>query len=438
MIAWIWMIVRTFFGWNENNETKHNEEKWFIEEIISTWDTIPNSTGTTTSINTNKPEKSNSKYTEIKVIMPRYFYNSGRKVFAEDLINKNNIYVNFTFIDDLNKYRDEITNKNFSRADLLLFPYDRHEMVSTHTFSLNEIIDINSSSNNTEINTKSYFDKFISDTINNNQIWFLPFAADPMILYTTTSQIPKNFDDIYDIIFTRDPVVQIAFPVFFGITNEDYNNEWFEREYQDIVRYALMHYFKKYWDVHSLLTRIDTNIEGNNDIKNYNITNLNYILNIINRQECEFFPSICFQLRNFVGIRFWFLSDIDIVQRYFPNKESNFNKISKTTLPFSIIESPVRLRWRWINNTLDDTKTINAIYTFLKKYMNKHNEYQLRNSTLPTFKSENSLINNKYIWSRWYILESWWDYINNLRNTNAFRQLIKYQISAEDYLSKAK
>ena len=68
--------------------------------------------------------------------------------------------------------------------------------------------------------------------------------------------------------------------------------------------------------------------------------------------------------------------------------------------------------------------------------MNEYDEYDLRNSTLPVFKSEewNWLIDNEYIWLRWYILQSWWDYINTLKWNNNFQELIEYKINAKEYL----
>jgi hypothetical protein len=66
--------------------------------------------------------------------MPQYFYTSGLEKFAEDLYNEQNIYINFIFRNDLNTYRDEISNDNFSIADLMLFPYDWHEKVDTRAF----------------------------------------------------------------------------------------------------------------------------------------------------------------------------------------------------------------------------------------------------------------------------------------------------------------
>ena len=69
------------------------------------------------------PDKSQKDYTEIKVMMPKYFYNPGWKRFAQDLLNNQKVYINFIFIDDLNSYKNQLYNPDFSEADLILFQY---------------------------------------------------------------------------------------------------------------------------------------------------------------------------------------------------------------------------------------------------------------------------------------------------------------------------
>ena len=431
------MIIRTFFWWTWWDSPKlQNDNPWFVEILndswstentINTWSSEINTTQTSTQANTqtNTWNVSPKEYDEIKIIMPKYFYNSGWNEFAKDIYNEDKILISFSFIDDLNLYRDSLSNPNFSEADLFLFPYDWKETAKTLEFSpMNNI--------------EWLFDSLISPLIKDEKIQLLPFAADPLIMYSTVNLPYNNFPEISNLIYSRESNIQLAFPIFFWITKEDYWNEWFSREYQDIVRYALLHYFKMYQDSHSLWIRINSNIPNSNEFRNYNIWDLNHIANTITQQECKIFPSICFQLYNFVWIRFWFLSDKDIVQNYFPRKESNFEKISKYPLPFYSIESPVRVWWFWISENIKDVDTANAINKFLKQYMNNHNKYNLWNSTLSVFKNEweDSLSKNLYIWSKWYILDTWWSYMDTLKASNSFWQLLESQISANNFLKK--
>lgn len=409
IVLWVGMLIRTFFWWNWNNNPNIQDNgTWFVDVLTNTWNSND-------WLTTNDKKGWNN---EIRVMMPRYFYNSGWENFKNDLYKDEKVLINFIFIDDLNSYRDQLFN-NFSWADLFLFPYDWNEKVSKTQFSPQDDIE-------------PIFDFTVSPTIKDTQSWFLPFAADPMVMYAITWFSSSNsFYNISEYTFNWESIKPMSFPIFFGIGIEDIKNKWFKREYQDIVRYALMHYFENNNDSHDLQTRVDSNV-----LQKYNIEDLNTILNAISAPECKYFPSICFQLYSFVWIRFWFLSDIDIAKQYFSWRESKFENLSKFSMPFYQIESPVRIRWRWISKYIESTDIANWINDFLIKYMNEYDEYDLRNSTLPVFKSEewNWLIDNEYIWLRWYILQSWWDYINTLKWNNNFQELIEYKINAKEYL----
>ena len=425
MVWWLWLIIWSFFGWKSNGnptdqpQIPQSSDTWFESNLTNTWNTQEPST-TPTGIN----ETLKKKYTDIRLIMPKYFYTPERKDFANDLYSWEKIHINFVFINDLNQYRDTLSNKNFSEADIVLFPYDRSELVKIQTFSFQKSL-------------KPAFDDWVWDIIEDWNTPFLPFAADPMIMYMLPGYTLTGFSDISNFAYDREPQKPMSFPIFFWITDEDYYNKWFSREYQDIMRYALLHYFTVYnnkTNEEILSARVNSNA-----FENYDVSNLNAILNRINISECKHFPSICFQLYDLVWLRFGFLSDADIVQTYFQTKESKFTELQKLNFPFYDTEVPVRVRWRAIPESVKDIDTINAVYRFLVKYMNSGKEYDLRNSTLPVFKPEEwtSIINHPFVWFRWYILTTWWNFMEKLKATRPFRQLLDYEITAAQYLKRA-
>ena len=419
MVGWICMILRVFFWWWNESEPIQDEAPWIINQLVNTWDIQLDSWNNSITISEKTWNQLPDEILEIKVTMPRYFYNSGRKKFAQDLYTQQKIYIKFDFIDNLNIYRSLLSDNNFNQTSLILLPYDWIENIQLRTFTFQQNLD-------------SVFDPLISPIVWSSSIKFLPFSADPVIMYTLSwYQHPSNFSEVFEFVSNRAAKNPLYFPIFFWITSEDYDNKWFLREYQDIIRYSLMHYFTTYRDDNSLWKWIDSNV-----FENYNINNLNTILSAISNDSCEDFPSICFQLYNFAAIRFGFLSDADIVRQYFSNKKSNFINSSKEPIIFSTLESPVRIWWWVIPNSLQDVKTINAVYTFLVYYMNNHDKYDLWNSTLPVFTWNTRLFDNIYIWLRGYILQTWWDFINNAKKQKFFWQLIEYQISAKDYLKK--
>lgn len=419
MVAWIGMILRAFFWWWSGGEPIQDEPSWIINQLIETWNNQPSTWNNNQTISNQTWIQLPAETLEIRIMMPRYFYTAWRKNFAQDLYAQQRIYINFNFIDNLNVYKSFVYNNSFDQADLILIPYDRVESVPIRTFTFQQDL-------------STVFDQLISPIVWNDKTNFLPFAADPVVMYTLNwYESPSNFWEIFEFISNWNPKNPLYFPVFFWITSEDYENEWFLREYQDIIRYALMHYFTTYRDGNSLWKRIDSNV-----FENYNTKDLSTILNAISTPACEDFPSICFQLYNFVAIRFGFLSDADVVRQYFSNKKSEFGSTSKEPILFSTLESPLRVRWRSIPASLQDVKTINWVYAFLVYYMNNHAKYNLRSSTLPVFIWDTRLFDNIYVWLRWYILQSWWDFLNNLPNWKSFWQMIEYQISAKDYLKK--
>ena len=422
LIIWgMGMILWTFFGWNNSDwDTIQNDSTWFIEQLTETWTSNNINNPETWNIqleqeSTHKSSNSDKWYTEIRLMMPRYFYTAWWKSFAQKLYKDQKVYIKFEFVDNLDLYKTNISNKNFSWADIVLFPYDRIDNVPTRSFSFQQSVE-------------SAFDPLVSPIVKNTKIAFLPFSADPMLTYSISWYLAQPyFSDIVNVVYDWNSVN--SFPLFFWLTSDDSYNEWFRREYQDIAWYALMHYFTTYRDSNSLDLWLTSNV-----FENYNTENLNLILNAIPVTECKNFPSVCFQVFNFVGIRFWFLSDKDIVKQYFQWKINNYNKVKKDIMPFFSLEQPVRIRWFSMPGSLEDTNTINAVYLFLSEYMRSHTDDML-GSTLSVFKWS-SLSDNEFITSRWYILESWWNYINNMKGNKLFWQLIEYQITANNYLKK--
>ncbi len=430
MVWWLALVVWSFFGgWNNQkqiieSEIPQSSDTWFVNSLTNTWEVLETTStmqepDPATSEENTVPQKD---YTEIRLMMPKYFYTPARKDFAKDLYSWEKVHINFIFIDDLNQYRDSLSNSNFSDADIVLFPYDWNEFVKVQTFSFQKSL-------------KPVFDDFTDDIIEDTDTSFLPFAADPMIMYMLPTANLTGFSDIANFAYDRASQKPMSFPIFFGMTDEDYYSKWFAREYKDIMRYALMHYFTTYRNRNNeelLSARINSNV-----FENYDVSNLNTILSKIDISECKYFPSICFQLYDLVWLRFGFLSDSDIINTYFQPKQFKFTELQKLNFPFYQTEVPVRIRWWAIPEALTNIDTTNAVYRFLVKYMNSHDQYDLRSSTIPVFKSEwSSIIDNPYVWSRWYILTSGWNFLETLKNTWPFRQLLDYEISAQQYLKR--
>ncbi len=143
MVWWLALVVWSFFGgWNNQkqiieSEIPQSSDTWFVNSLTNTWEVLETTStmqepDPATSEENTVPQKD---YTEIRLMMPKYFYTPARKDFAKDLYSWEKVHINFIFIDDLNQYRDSLSNSNFSDADIVLFPYDWNEFVKVQTFS---------------------------------------------------------------------------------------------------------------------------------------------------------------------------------------------------------------------------------------------------------------------------------------------------------------
>jgi hypothetical protein len=62
--------------------------------------------------------------------------------------------------------------------------------------------------------------------VNDSQTAFLPFAADPMIMYVLPGYyFQNNFSELSEFIYDREAKKPRSFPVFFGLLDEDYYDE---------------------------------------------------------------------------------------------------------------------------------------------------------------------------------------------------------------------
>ena len=89
IVFWIGACIWAMFWWSSSKKDMEinntSSWTWFTKELLETWNNKPDNSlnnSWNSEINSNSNEK---KYFEIKVLMPRYFYNAWRKSFAEDL-----------------------------------------------------------------------------------------------------------------------------------------------------------------------------------------------------------------------------------------------------------------------------------------------------------------------------------------------------------------
>jgi hypothetical protein len=109
-------------------------------------------------------------------------------------------------------------------------------------------------------------------------------------------------------------------------------------------------------------------MESTNNIANkskYSYINQINIINILKNQNkyCEIFPSICIMLYWYADIKFWFLTDFDIIDKYFWNNNLIIGDFTDTKYSYPV-------RWRSFVIPKWNEKT-NLTNKFFNKYISE-------------------------------------------------------------------
>lgn len=286
-------------------------------------------------------------------MIPKYIYNSGFESLKELFKNEKNIILQFHFQDSAAEYYEELfTKDSFSGIDLALIPYDRTARLSIKAFAFRESI-------------SPFFLPIVEEITNKEQISLLPFALDPLGIYTYSGTIKESsFSSLAEYVLTRDQKKPYSFPIFLGAKRQDSATAFSQAfEYQSLIWQTMLNYAERYNDNSALQSWIDINI-----LQQYVPENIKTILEILSPQvpHCSEFPSLCLLLYRFTDGRFGFLSDLDIITHFFANKSAETKNLTFSPLPFSSLQSPLRLRGRVIPNQVINQG--NA-YLFLQEYM---------------------------------------------------------------------
>lgn len=356
---------------------------------------------------------------ELNILIPKYIYNSGFESLKELFKNEKNIILQFHFQDSAAEYYEELfTKDSFSGIDLALIPYDRTARLSIKAFAFRESI-------------SPFFLPIVEEITNKEQISLLPFALDPLGIYTYSGTIKESsFSSLAEYVLTRDQKKPYSFPIFLGAKRQDSATAFSQAfEYQSLIWQTMLNYAERYNDNSALQSWIDINI-----LQQYVPENIKTILEILSPQvpHCSEFPSLCLLLYRFTDGRFGFLSDLDIITHFFANKSAETKNLTFSPLPFSSLQSPLRLRGRVIPNQVINQG--NA-YLFLQEYMTlwSRGALDLWGNTISAFSgTEQSFTASNFI------LEEGETFLFQQQNHREFWQLLDFELSAKDYLQSLK
>ena len=429
LILWIIAVIISWIGLyqfrdikfkNTKQLAKQNEEKIQdlekeYNELIDVY--IPTITDT--------PEENDLPTTgSINVIIPWFLENQWFNTISNNL-KENDIDVSIKTIDSYSKYETEIKN-NLQNYDIALIPLNRIIWLETESINLWE-------------NVKPYFiGLFDVDSSTNSSI---PFAIDPAItLYKNTTPEQSSREKLFSYSLTWKSQKKYAMPILW----------WFDELTLDLIKSNKIP-FENYVELLYLqLKQIklkDDNSELSNMINTNNISlkekytykNLNTILTTLKDQNenCNISPALCIIKYWFADIKFWFLSDLDILKKYFPG---NYN-LYAWSFTNSENQYPVKGRVfivpKWNENT-------NLTNKFFSEYISESVDWNsdFWNNTLSAIsniyenqKAENKFKNILQNENNFYIFTGSINLQDQIINDGKTIEMLKWKYNVKSYLS---
>lgn len=405
---------------NTKQITKQNEEK--IQNLEKEYNELIDVYIPTI---TDVPEGNNLPTTgSIKVIIPWFLENQWLETISNNL-KQNNIDISFETIDSYSKYETEIKN-NLQKYDIALIPYNRIIWLETEPINLWE-------------NIKPYFiGLFDIDNTTNTSI---PFALDPAItLYNNTSSEQNTRENLFSYSLTRKSQKRYTMPILW----------WFDELTLDLIKSNKIP-FENYIELLYLQLKQIKSKDDNSELSNmlntnnislkekYTYKNFNTILNILKEQNwnCSIFPALCTIKYGYTDIKFWFLSDLDILEKYFP---WNYNLYAWV---FTNSENQYPVKWRvfivpkWNENT-------NLTNKFFSEYISESVDWNrdFWNNTLSAIsniyenqKTENKFKNILQNENNFYIFTGSINLQDQIINDGKTIDMLKWNYNVKSYLS---
>lgn len=276
----------------------------------------------------------------VSILIPSFLANSWFEKIAQKL-QWEWINIDFSYISDIWNLKLEIVQW-MDAYDLYLIPTNWILWLNLEWIYLGE-------------NIKPYFIQIFQDILSERDNTFIPYSLDPFV---TMTKIWISDVDTWAKLFSYTTLWSqnkaYAMPIIWWIWSSDIellkNMTWPFENYFDILYRQI-----------ELIKKKHSNTELNNmlDVEKIDLWfkyNYESFYNIYSRliksnSYCEYYPAICMFAYNFGDIKFGFISDFDILEKYFPESLNNFTALQFTN---SDIEYPTRWWWfvipKWNKN----------------------------------------------------------------------------------------
>ena len=426
IISWIWLYqFRGVKFKNTKNLEKRNQqqEQELIEkynEMIDVY--IP-------TITDKLPENDLPNTWYISLAIPWFLENQWFYTLSDNL-DKEEIKLSIKKFDSYSEYQWEIKS-NLQNYDIALIPINRLQWLDTQTINLWE-------------NIKPYFIDIFNELLDTSANTIIPFSIDPAItLYKNWIYEQKSRKDMYSYIILRKGETKYNMPILWWFDELSFKLlEKNSAPFEYLVELLTLHLkqIKNDSDNQELANMVNTN---NVSLKNkYTYQNLKTITSLLSKQSkyCNNYPSLCTARYWYTDISFWFLSDLDILEHYFPGE----NKL--IIWEFTNSEKTYPIKWRvfivpkWNENT-------NLINKFFSEYISESIDWNntFRNNTLSAItniyndqknKEEfKNIITNE---NKFYLFTGSIDLQNQIINDWKTINMLKWDYNIDSYLSNFK
>ena len=364
---------------------------------------------------------------ELKILVPNFLANSWFENIAK-ILQWEWIDVSFSYATDMNKLKLEVMQW-MADYDLYIIPSNWILWLNLEWIYLGE-------------NIKPYFIPIFQDMLSEYENTFIPYSLDPFVTMTKIwiSDI-NTWAKLFSYTTLWSQGKAYAMPIIWWIWNSDIellkSGTWPFENYFDIL----------YWQI-ELIKKKHSNTELNNmlDVEKIDLWfkyNYESFYNIYSRltksnSYCEYYPAVCMFAYNFGDIKFGFISDFDILDKYFPEAWNNFVALEFTN---SDIEYPTRWWWfvipKWNKNK---NLSIKFLWVYIADAVD--GDLSLRWNTLPAInnmydtKKSGILYNNIMNYEDKFIL--YLDDINlqdNFANNSRNINLLQWFYSPEVYIN---
>jgi len=338
---------------------------------------------------------------KLTILLPNYFFNDDFISLAKEIEEKEKIIIKYQTIDNIEEYKLFLNGGIDQKitADVFLIPSDWLQWLESNIKQIE-----------LEKNTglHAYFHPIFQYVSSQEEYTFVPFSIDPLINIRLLENERESFPHYFQILYN--------FLYQINLNGNTEILEQFQKIYTNDIEYK-----RNY-------------IKFKETIKKIEKRNTN----------CSIFPNVCLFVYKFGDIRFWFMSDLVIWEKYFADSTRKENEVK--LLNFPLADDVYKVRWRGFvinENNLNDEQIQKFFQYYLKAWVNNSRNLWWKNISAFTNIYNLQIQQKKYsniikYEQKFSILYSSIDLQKDFFKKTSAIKFLKWNISTDEFLKKIK